>query len=260
MEHQSTVSKIWSVIYPPLLYLAVSIFVQAILSSAVVAFHIDSTVLTLISAILMLFILSWLFNYKPNFKEPKLFIIHYSLFIELIALAITSSLALNRLLNLLPINHVLGDYEEVQNYLLGGSVFINVLTIAIVVPVLEEIIFRGIVYNRLKLMMGRNMAVITASIMFGVYHMNLLQGIYAFLFSLLFIFVYEKYHNIIAPILMHMVANGLSVFLTYTKINEFFNKKLVVYIMVMLLEFIITGIIIFIVHKRQKSNVGDMYV
>ena len=44
--------------------------------------------------------------------------------------------------------------------------------------------------------------------------MNWVQGFYAGILSLLLIFVYEKYKSIIAPIILHMTANTISVLVT----------------------------------------------
>ena len=68
-----------------------------------------------------------------------------------------------------------------------------------VMPIVEEYIFRGLMYNRMKDYMSANMAMIISSVIFGLYHGNLIQGVYGFVMGLLMIFVYEKYQTMLAP-------------------------------------------------------------
>jgi len=53
-------------------------------------------------------------------------------------------------------------------------------------------------------------AVIISALMFGLYHGNLVQGIYAFIMGCLLALVYEWTGSFAAPVLFHMIANHLS--------------------------------------------------
>ncbi len=52
------------------------------------------------------------------------------------------------------------------------------------------------------------------------------QGIYAFLLSLLMVYVKEKYHTMTAPILFHMSANIYSVLATETALVDWVTESL----------------------------------
>ena len=88
------------------------------------------------------------------------------------------------------------------------------MTVIIVVPVVEELVFRALGFYRLREYMVFFPAAVISGVVFGVFHGNAYQGIYAFLLGIGFAYVYECYRSILAAILMHMAANGFSVFLS----------------------------------------------
>lgn len=275
MNNDTLAMKVWRIIYPPVIYLAISILVQVILTIIIVIIQFYqlklgngvqsigrsvefinnieqilyqyAMIMTLISALITLFVFYIIFKNKLDSKL-KIKVTKSYLYIAVLGLA--ANLGLSRLISLLPIDNIIGNYDEIEQVLFSGNLGIQVLAIVIVVPVLEEIIFRGIVYNRLKEYTNKILAAVITSIMFGVYHMNLVQGLYAFFIGLLLVFVYEKYNSIQAPILLHMVANGVSVFLTYIKISDIISKHMITYVVVMLIELFVAIIFIQIIHKR----------
>ncbi|MBR3645367.1 MAG: CPBP family intramembrane metalloprotease [Lachnospiraceae bacterium] len=107
------------------------------------------------------------------------------------------------------------EFGEVSNVLNSGSVWVRVLATVVGAPIMEELLMRGLMYNRLKDYLGYIWAGLISSIAFGIIHMNLIQGLYAFIIGLALIYVYEKYKSIWAPIIMHAACNGASMLLTY---------------------------------------------
>lgn len=87
------------------------------------------------------------------------------------------------------------------------SLWVSIITSGLLGPVVEEILYRGIVYGKLKKTVRPMMAMVLTSVIFGLVHMNPIQMIYGFLISFLLIYVYEKYQTISAPIFLHMGAN-----------------------------------------------------
>ncbi len=112
-------------------------------------------------------------------------------------------------------------YQEVSELLYSASLPMQLFGTALVVPLCEEFMFRGLMYNRLKENMSAGMAMITASMVFGLYHGNMVQMLYAFPLSCMMIYAYEKYHSFLAPILFHVVANGVAVLITGTDLFDF---------------------------------------
>lgn len=91
--------------------------------------------------------------------------------------------------------------------------FLLIISTGIIGPILEEILFRYIFYNRLKKKHTKKTAIIINSIIFGLIHLNLINIIYAFILGIVLNLVYEKYQNIMAPILIHTAGNIIVLFL-----------------------------------------------
>lgn len=93
----------------------------------------------------------------------------------------------------------------------GG--FIGILIgVGICAPICEEITFRYFIYHNLN-RGNQVLAIIVSSALFGIAHGNLLQGMYAFTFGLVFVMIDIKYNSIIPGIIMHISVNSLSVLL-----------------------------------------------
>ena len=100
------------------------------------------------------------------------------------------------------------DYSELVENLTGGNDIVVFLLMGLIAPITEELIFRGVILhktNRVITFLGAN---IMQAILFGIYHWNLVQGIYATFIGFLLGFIYYKYRSIIAPILLHMIINS----------------------------------------------------
>ena len=98
-------------------------------------------------------------------------------------------------------------FVEVNEVLTAGSFGIQILGVGLLVPIVEELLFRGIIYKRMKEIMPTLQAGISCALLFGVLHANIVQGIYGFCIGILMCLVYERFHSLVAPILMHVSAN-----------------------------------------------------
>jgi len=113
----------------------------------------------------------------------------------------------------------------------------TLITAGIIGPIMEELIFRNIVYHKFKKLYKPIHAIVLTGLLFGIFHGNLIQFIYVFLFNFILIFVYEKYNSIYAPIIVHISANcGLQLFLNFINYrNIYVNIFSLIISMVLLL-------------------------
>ena len=105
-------------------------------------------------------------------------------------------------------------YQEVSEIIYSGGLFIELVSAVVAAPIVEELLFRGLIYTRLKVLMSSNAAIIVSAAIFGIFHGNLVQFVYALIIGLLIAYVYEKYKTIFAPIMFHVSANLISVLIT----------------------------------------------
>jgi hypothetical protein len=88
------------------------------------------------------------------------------------------------------------------------------LVAAVIIPCMEELIFRGLIFRRMRTYAIFSLAALISAVLFGIYHMNLLQFIYATCLGLLLAYVYEQFRTIFAPILLHAAANAFSILIS----------------------------------------------
>ena len=62
---------------------------------------------------------------------------------------------------------------------------------------------------------GKHKAVIISALLFGIAHLNLIQGTYAFLFGLILGELYISSKNLLRPLLFHLTVNCGSVIYEY---------------------------------------------
>ena len=133
-------------------------------------------------------------------------------YVPVVILGLSSCLLLNNLMNLSGLMAVYETTaEELSGVLYQGRLVLEVLGIGILVPIVEELVFRGVTMSRLEEYWGRKYAILLSAVLFAVIHGNLLQGLYTLPLGLLLAYVRDRYHSLLAPILLHSAANLLSV-------------------------------------------------
>ena len=100
-----------------------------------------------------------------------------------------------------------GAYETVHEAQYGVEFLIGLVLYGVISPIAEEAIFRGLIYNRMKRCFGWIPALIFSSLLFGAYHGNVVQGVYAFVLGSVLAMIYLYYGNILAAIVFHGIGN-----------------------------------------------------
>lgn len=100
------------------------------------------------------------------------------------------------------------DAYATNSSVLDGSLM-TWISAVIIAPVFEEILFRGLVYTRLKKGMPTIIAAIVASLVFGLCHGTAIWIIYATVIGLVMTWVFERYQSLTASILFHFVFNAM---------------------------------------------------
>ncbi len=124
-----------------------------------------------------------------------------------VPLGFTAYIFVACVLSLLP-EAWLSSYAQSAEALLGGSGPLVLLCIVVLAPLAEEVIFRGLLYSRLKRGMGKPLALLLASLLFGVMHGHPVWMAYAFCLSLLLCSLFDWYGSLWASVLMHLCFNA----------------------------------------------------
>lgn len=89
---------------------------------------------------------------------------------------------------------------------------ITFLSTCFVGPIIEEIIFRYVIYHLFRKEYSKNKSILITSILFGVLHFNLKKGIFAFVIGFILNKIYVKTNNMIYPIIGHIIINIIGYF------------------------------------------------
>lgn len=101
------------------------------------------------------------------------------------------------------------NYEKLMESAgLDDTITIPIFLYAVLLgPICEELIFRGVTLRLARQALPFGLANLLQAILFGAFHMNWIQGIYAFALGLLLGFVCEMGDSIYYSILLHILFN-----------------------------------------------------
>lgn len=105
--------------------------------------------------------------------------------------------------------------NQVQEELFSGHIVVQILGLGIAVPVVEELLYRGLVYHRLLEFLPKKGALTVVILLFALSHGNMIQIVYALPMACLLHWFYKQAGSLAAPVLFHMGANLISVVLQF---------------------------------------------
>ncbi len=100
--------------------------------------------------------------------------------------------------------------NTVDTLIKDSNIIILLLVVGIIGPVMEELIFRKFIIDRIR-PYGEVLAVLFSGITFGMFHGNFYQFFYATAIGIVLAFVYIRTKNILFPALLHCAFNTVSV-------------------------------------------------
>ena len=103
------------------------------------------------------------------------------------------------------------DAKNVAKALYSDKLWLQILVVGIAAPVAEELLFRGILYRRMRTWLSVGPSALAALLIFAAVHGNLLQALYAFILGALLVWIYERFAKLTAPIILHVSANLISI-------------------------------------------------
>ncbi len=130
--------------------------------------------------------------------------------------AVGAVIGLNLLLELTGVTDKSEAYRAVVEDQYSAYFLIGLVCYGVISPVAEEILFRGVIFAYMRRFLDIKLALVLSSALFGFYHMNAVQGIYAFLMGCLIAYGYEYFGSFRMAVAVHMLSNLLSYTLSYT--------------------------------------------
>lgn len=130
-----------------------------------------------------------------------------------VILACSVSLGLNALLTLTGFADSSRTYQEVADRQYGVAFAAGLVLYGVISPLAEEVVFRGVIYNRLRRLYSPAVGIVVSGVLFGAFHGNMVQGVYGACLGMMMAYLYERSGKWGIPFLFHAVAN-LAVYTT----------------------------------------------
>ena len=146
--------------------------------------------------------------------------------IIVLVLSVSCCISLNGLIGYSHLSDLFPGFNQVASSLYASNLFLQIISMVILAPIVEEMLCRILSYNRLQEAFKPVTAMILSSLFFGLLHMNVVQGVYAFGIGMCFVLVYEKTRRIWMPMLAHGIANATSVLISNCSNERLFNLPL----------------------------------
>lgn len=132
--------------------------------------------------------------------------------------AISAVLGLTVLLEVFGITQKAEAYEALVADSLGANFSVGIICFGIIIPIAEELLFRGVLYNSLKRRTKLPIAMIISAFAFGAYRLNYVQGVYAFVLGCMFVYAYEYFGSFAFPVALHIIAGTFGYIISYTSL------------------------------------------
>lgn len=287
-------NKIWRVLGPLFAYLGIRFLVETIFyvvlwnikfkelnvsaafngilyveeySDYVLGYTLVMTLISLLVSIPIMYLMvkkDYEYPVNPRRKEKKFIFKDYFEKIDVkkfnypIILGILAPLGIGRFIALLPIDGILGSYKNVQSNLAGSSVILQFLVLGILTPILEELLFRGVIYKRLKMYCDVSVAAYIAAIIFAIAHFNLIQGLYAFILGIVLSYIYEKNGSLVDTMVAHSAANMVSVVMGINPLSKFIDRYILIRIIV---SIVMIGLFVMVLSRmNQKKQIDEVII
>lgn len=157
---------------------------------------------------------------------------------------------------------VMENYMQLLETMDIGNSWLTLVVTVCLAPIGEELIFRGVIMGYARRVMPFVWANLLQAVLFGVYHMNLVQGMYAFAMGLLFGYLVKKCDSLLASVAVHFVVNGSANLLTLLFSGESTTSEttetvgLVPVLVISVISAAICGVACYFV-KGRKREVGN---
>lgn len=135
-----------------------------------------------------------------------------------VLMGISACIAVNNLIMLSGVTALSEAYQVTSANLYRSPFLLQIIGLGIIVPVAEEMLYRGMLLRRMRESVPAGMALVFTSVFFGINHGNLVQFLFAAFMSILMGLVFEYFRSLKAPIVFHIAVNLTSILISWTGI------------------------------------------
>lgn len=181
-----------------------------------------------------------------------------------------AGIALNNGIAMTPLEKISSGYQEVTVQFFAGGILFEILGACLATPLLEELVYRSVVYGRISDLLVpaaqeetpylkkvqkkyRIYSILLTALIFGAMHMNLVQFIYAAILGTLFSWFVEESGHLYGAVAAHIGANLIAVLRTETTIFQWMMTSKNIFIGVTIACFVFSAGLVVIIWKYNAK-------
>lgn len=159
-----------------------------------------------------------------------------------------SSCILTTVLNLMP--------SVAEEYMNNLSAILEItprmlLQVCLIAPIIEELFFRGLIFSLMSKLLPFIFANVVQAIVFGIYHGNVVQVVYAFILGMFIGYILFITGSIVYTIVLHMSINLTGMFIDRIVPMD---AALIVRMVIMIISFVIIYLLVKNIYKLGICN------
>lgn len=159
-----------------------------------------------------------------------------------------SSCILTTVLNLMP--------SVAEEYMNNLSAILEItprmlLQVCLIAPIIEELFFRGLIFSLMSKLLPFIFANIVQAIVFGIYHGNVVQAVYAFILGMFIGYILFITGSIVYTIVLHMSINLTGMFIDRIVPMD---AELILRIVITIISFVIIYLLVKNIYKLGICN------
>lgn len=132
--------------------------------------------------------------------------------------SLSTALFLNMLIARMGLTGLSGAYREVADMQYSVPLVWGLVNYGLLKPLEEELVFRGLVYGRMRKYFPVRLSVPVSALVFGACHGNIVQLLYGFLMGCILAWSFERYKSLKAPLILHGAVNGAVYLISSVKV------------------------------------------
>lgn len=105
--------------------------------------------------------------------------------------------------------------ESLDTLFMDKQPLMTFLAIGIIVPFVEEFMFRGVIFKHLRAFLSLRLAIVVQALLFGLYHMNIIQAPTTAFLGIVAASAMVITRSFWAAFLVHAINNGVSVLIYF---------------------------------------------
>ena len=155
-------------------------------------------------------------------------------------------------------NDAFSQYDaHIETIFGSGGIALTLLSIGMVVPLVEEILFRGMVIYELKNAFSWKTAIIAQGVIFGLYHLIPVQIFYTIPLGVYFGFIVYKTGSVWPAAAGHIAMNAISILMSAPAIISMFNSPMFSLLFIIMSVYMFISALRYFVNKKPAQTIPD---